>query len=189
MKLDVAIIGGGISGLSAALYTGHAGLKTVVFDSGESQIKKVPHLNNYLGTPGTSGNELLEKYQQQVQDYAELKSTIVQSLQKDGDVFTLQADGETYTADRVIVATNTQTQLLEALGFEIDVNPNIKSGKVKQVVGVNWEGITSFPNLYIAGLLAGIPSQAIIAAGQGAAVGIRVAQDSTGEKYMWHDFT
>ena len=187
MKLDVAIIGGGISGLSAAVFTGHAGLKTVVFDAGVSQVKKVSSLNNNLGTPGISGEELLEKYQQQVKEYGELKNVKVESLQKEGDVFTLQADGETYEATRVIVATNINTELLEALGLEIGVNENIKSGKIKKVVGVNWEGVTSIPNLYIAGLLAGVPSQVMIAAGQGAAVGVRVAQEATGEKYMWHD--
>lgn len=187
MKLDVAIVGGGISGLSAALFTGHAGLKTVVFDTGESQIKKVNNLNNNLGTPGVSGDELLEKYKKQLNDYAELKLAKVESLQKEDNRFIFQADGETYEADRVIVATNLQTELLEALGLEIGVNENIKSGKIKKVVGVNWEGVSSIPNLYIAGLLAGVPSQVMIAAGQGAAVGVRVAQDATGEKYMWHD--
>lgn len=187
MKLDVAIVGGGISGLSAALFTGHAGLKTVVFDSGESQIKKVNNLNNNLGTPGISGDELLEKYRNQLNQYAELKNAKVESLQKEGDHFVFQANGETYEAERVIVATNLHTELLEALGFEIGVNENIKSGKIKKVIGVNWEGVTSTPNLYIAGLLAGLPSQVMIAAGQGAAVGVRVAQDATGEKYMWHD--
>lgn len=187
MKLDVAVIGGGISGLSAALFTGHAGLKTVVFDTGESQIKKVNNLNNNLGTPGVSGDELLEKYRTQLTQYAELKNVRVDSLKKEGDLFILQADGETYEAERVIIATNIQTELLEALGFEIGINENIKSGKIKKVIGVNWEGVTTIPNFYIAGLLAGLPSQVMIAAGQGAAVGVRVAQDATGEKYMWHD--
>lgn len=187
MKIDVVIIGGGISGLSAALFTGHAGLKTVVFDSGASQIKKVSTLYNNLGTPEVSGDELLQKYRQQLNGYAELKNEKVESLQKTGDTFTLQANGETYEADRVIIATNIHTELLEGLGLEIGVNENIKSGKIKKVVGVNWEGSTSIPNLYIAGLLAGIPSQVMIAAGQGAAVGVRIAQDATGEKYMWHD--
>lgn len=187
MKLDVAVIGGGISGLSAALFTGHAGLKTVVFDDGQSQIKKVSSLKNNLGTPGISGEELLERYRQQVRDYAEIKDVKVTSLKKSGDVFILEADGKTYEAERVIVATNIHYDLLEALGFEIEVNENVKSGKIKKVAGVDWEGITSIPNLYIAGLLAGVPSQVMIAAGQGAAVGVRVAQDATGEKYMWHD--
>ena len=155
MKLDVAIIGGGISGLSAALFTGHAGLRTVVFDSGESQIKKVSSLNNNLGTPGISGVQLIEEYQQQLKDYAEIKNVTVDTLQKGENGFSLQADGETYEADRVIVATNVNTQLLEALGLEIGVNENIKNGRIKKVVGVNWEGVSSIPNLYITGLLAG----------------------------------
>lgn len=187
MKLDVVIIGGGISGLSAALFTGHAGLKTIVFDTGLSQIKQVSALNNNLGSPGISGDELLQRYRQQLQGFAELKNAKVDSLQKENDSFIILADGETYEANRVIVATNINTELLEALGLEIGVNDNIKSGKIKKVVGVNWEGLTSIPNLYIAGLLAGIPSQVMIAAGQGAAVGVRVAQEATGEKYMWHD--
>lgn len=187
MKLDVAVIGGGISGLSAALFTGHAGLKTVVFDSGESQVKKVSSLNNNLGTPGISGVELLERYQQQLENYAEIKNAYVENLRKEGDVFVFQADGETYEATRVVVATNIKTELLEQLGFEIDVNKNIGNGRIKKVVGVGYDGVTSIPNLYIAGLLADLPSQVMIAAGQGAAVGVRIAQEATGEPYMWHD--
>ncbi|MBB6445346.1 NAD(P)/FAD-dependent oxidoreductase [Bacillus benzoevorans] len=187
MKADVIVIGGGISGLSAALFTGHAGLKTIVFDAGESQIKKVAKLNNVLGAPGVSGDELLEKYRQQLGDFAEVKSEKVDFLQKEGDTFIVKANGATYEAVRVIIATNVDTALLEAIGLEIAVNENIKSGKIKKVVGVNWEGVTSVPNLYIAGLLTDLPSQVMIAAGQGAAVGVRVAQDATGDKYMWHD--
>ena len=187
VKLDVAVIGGGISGLSAALYTGHAGLKTIVFDFNESQIKKIPEVRNYLGAPKISGENLLNNFRDQIQGYAEIRKVKVEALVKKGDLFIIQADGEIYEADRVIVATNIATALLESLGLEIGVNENIKSGKIKKVVGVNWEGVTSIPNLYIAGLLADVPSQAIIAAGQGAAVGVRVAQDVTGEKYMWHD--
>ncbi len=187
MKVDVAIIGGGISGLSSAIYTGQAGLKTIVFDSGDSQIKKVSTLHNYLGTPKISGEKLIQTFRDQLQEYAEVKDAEVTSLKKEGEGFVLQAKGETYEARQVIIATNLQTDLLKELGFEIGVNENIKSGKIKKVIGVNWEGTTSIPNLYVAGLLSGIPSQAIIAAGQGAAVGVRVAQDATGDKYMWHD--
>lgn len=187
MKAEVIVIGGGISGLSAALFTGHAGLKTIVFDAGESQIKKVAKLNNVLGAPGISGVELLEKYRQQLGNYAEVKNEKVDSLQKEGDIFIIKANGETYEAVRVIVATNIDTELLEANGLEILVNENIKNRKIKKVAGVNWEGVTSIPNLYVAGLLADLPSQVMIAAGQGAAVGVRVAQDATGDKYMWHD--
>lgn len=187
MEVDVAVIGGGISGLSAALYTGHAGLKTIVFDSGTSQIHKISKLQNYLGVTNISGTELLETFRKQTKDYAEIKDVKVESIEKQGDTFIIQAGGETYKAQRIVVATNLEYDLLEKLGLEITVNEHIKSGKIKRVVGVDWEGKTPIPNLYVAGLLAGVPSQAMIAAGQGAAVGVHIAQEATGEKYMWHD--
>jgi thioredoxin reductase (NADPH) len=37
--LDVLVIGGGISGCSAAIYTAQGSLRTAVIDSGKSQIK------------------------------------------------------------------------------------------------------------------------------------------------------
>lgn len=187
VKVDVAIVGGGISGLAAAVYTGHAGLKTVVFDGGKSQIHNISKINNYLGATNLSGTELLETFRKQAKDYAEIKDVKVESIQKEGNVFILQADGETYEAERVVFASNIEYDLLEKLGLEIAVNENIKNGKIKKVVGAEVNGKTSIPNLYVAGLLSGIPSQAIIAAGQGAAVGVHIAQEATGEKYMWHD--
>lgn len=187
MSYDVAIIGGGISGLSAAIFTGHAGLRTVVFDTEKSQIKSVPSLRNYLGINEVSGDELLETYREQAKDYVEYKNVEVESIQKIDDIFSLQADGETYVAERVVIATNLRTNLLESLGLDIGINENVKSGKVKKVIGINWNGETTIPKLYVAGLLTGIPSQALIASGQGAAVGVKIAQEVTGEKYMWHD--
>ncbi|WP_071394089.1 FAD-binding protein [Bacillus tuaregi] len=187
MKYDVAVIGGGISGLAAALFTGHAGLRTVVFDSGQSQIKKVSSIRNNLGAPGLSGDDLLSIYQSQLIDFAEIKHIAVETLKQDESGFSLIADGEAYDCDYVVVATNLDTSLLEALNFDIGVNENIKSGKIKKIVGVTQDGTTHIPNLYIAGLLAGIPSQVMVAAGQGAAVGIQIAQKATGDKYMWHD--
>lgn len=187
MGFDVAIIGGGISGLSASLFTGHAGLKTVVFDTDKSQIKSVPSLRNYLGANEVSGDGLLDQYRKQVKDVVEFRNVEVDSIQKIDDIFSIQAGGETYVAERVVIATNIRTNLLEELGLEIGINENVKSGKVKKVIGVNWDGLTPIPKLYIAGLLTGIPSQALIASGQGASVGVKIAQEVTGEKYMWHD--
>lgn len=187
MKVDVAVIGGGVSGLSAALFTGHAGLKTIVFDTGKSQVKGITSFRNILGAPGISGNQLIEQYQEQVKDYVDLFQVKVDALERNGEGFVIHANSKSFEATHVVIATNIEYDLLESLGLEIEINENIKSGKIKKVVGVNWEGITPIPHLYISGLLSGIPSQVMIAAGQGAAVGVRITQDATGDKYMWHD--
>src|SRR3954449_8869409 len=57
---EVIVIGGGIAGLSAAIYLGRAQRDTLVIDSGHSMAKWEPVVGNYLGFPdGVSGEDLL----------------------------------------------------------------------------------------------------------------------------------
>jgi thioredoxin reductase (NADPH) len=77
--------------------------------------------------------------------------------------------------------------LLESLGFELAVNEKVPSGKIKKVLGIDPDGTTKLPNLYITSLLAGISSQSVIAAGHGASIGISIVSKENGKAYMWHD--
>ena len=57
---EVIVIGGGIAGLSAAIYLGRAQRDTLVIDSGHSMAKWEPTVENYLGFPkGVAGEKLL----------------------------------------------------------------------------------------------------------------------------------
>src|SRR5881227_1911992 len=58
---EVVIVGGGIAGLSAAIYLGRAQRDTLVIDSGHSMAKWEPVVENYLGFPGGVGGEELLK--------------------------------------------------------------------------------------------------------------------------------
>lgn len=65
MKYDVVIIGGGAAGLSAAVYSQRAMLKTVVVEQeymGTGQIAESPRVDNYLGFFGIDGAELGDKF-------------------------------------------------------------------------------------------------------------------------------
>lgn len=65
MKYDVVIIGGGAAGLSAAVYSQRAMLKTVVVEQeymGTGQISESPRVDNYLGFFGLDGAELGDKF-------------------------------------------------------------------------------------------------------------------------------
>ncbi len=53
---DVAVIGGGPAGLSAALFTAKNGLDTVVFDTDDTAMHAA-HLFNYLGIKSIDGGE------------------------------------------------------------------------------------------------------------------------------------
>jgi thioredoxin reductase (NADPH) len=63
---DVIIVGGGIAGLSAAIYLGRARPQALVIDSGKSLALWEPHVENYLGFPdGISGTSLLNESRRQ----------------------------------------------------------------------------------------------------------------------------
>src|SRR5712691_782237 len=59
---EVIVIGGGIAGLSAAIYLGRAKRDTLVIDSGQSMAKWEPEVQNYLGFPKGVAGEALLKY-------------------------------------------------------------------------------------------------------------------------------
>src|SRR4029079_631531 len=64
------VIGGGIAGLSAAIYLGRAQRDTLVIDSGHSMAKWEPVVENYLGfAEGVSGQDLLTEGRKQAERY------------------------------------------------------------------------------------------------------------------------
>jgi len=61
-RWEAAIVGGGIAGLSAAIYLGRAQREALVIDAGKSLAIWEPEVQNYLGFPdGISGAELLRR--------------------------------------------------------------------------------------------------------------------------------
>ncbi|MBT2677921.1 FAD-dependent oxidoreductase [Bacillus sp. ISL-35] len=186
---DVLVVGGGISGGSAAIYTAQGGLKTAVIDSGKSQIKQVSKVFNYPGIKEVSGPELLENIKDQaVAAGSEWFDGTVQVVEKKESVYEVSmADGRKLETKYLVIATNLQTSILESLGFEMAVNEKVPSGKIKKVLGIDTDGKTHLPNLFITSLLAGLPSQSVIASGHGASVGISIVSAETGKSYMWHD--
>ena len=60
MVYDVIIVGRGPAGLSAALYTVRANLKTLIIGKSDSELVKAGKIENYFGfTDAISGKELL----------------------------------------------------------------------------------------------------------------------------------
>src|SRR3954470_22873682 len=67
---EIMIIGGGLAGLSAAIYLGRAKYQAVVIDRGKSMARWEPDVQNYLGFPdGIAGEELLRSGRQQAGRY------------------------------------------------------------------------------------------------------------------------
>lgn len=104
---EVVIIGGGIAGLSAAIYLGRAQRDTLVIDSGHSMAKWEPVVENYLGFPkGVGGEELLENGRKQAERYeVKFARDEVGAITSKKGVFLVRGKKKTYRAQRLLLAT------------------------------------------------------------------------------------
>lgn len=104
---DVAIIGAGPAGLTAALHSARYGLKTVSFEALDlvSQLSLATKIENYPGFEG-SGFELLEKMKEQaLKAGVEWKLEKVLKIFKDDRIFRIVTEANEYLAKAVIIAT------------------------------------------------------------------------------------
>lgn len=105
--IDVAIIGGGPAGYSAAIYAARANLTTTVFEQGMSggQIATTNEIENYPGIPLLSGAELGERFQQHAEGLgAQVEWSMVTGIDYDADAakFTIHHDRGDAEAKSVI---------------------------------------------------------------------------------------
>ncbi|AZH25917.1 NAD(P)/FAD-dependent oxidoreductase [Haloplanus aerogenes] len=105
---DVAVVGGGPAGLTAALYTTRLGLDTVVVNRGGGRAAMMQETHNVIGiTEDVSGAEFLQTAQEQVQAYgADYRRGFVSDIDEADDGFRLTVDdGHALSARRVVLAT------------------------------------------------------------------------------------
>ncbi|HPH98533.1 MAG TPA: FAD-dependent oxidoreductase [Anaerolineaceae bacterium] len=119
---DVAIIGGGPAGVTAAIYTARAGLKTLVIDKGltAGALGITGKIANYPGVlDDISGAELLERMRHQARSFgSELISDRVigvDLLSKEKTVF---GNNSNYTARSVIISTGSMGRGTRVKGEE-----------------------------------------------------------------------
>jgi thioredoxin reductase (NADPH) len=108
--IDIAIVGGGPAGLTAAIYGARARVKTVVFETAfpGGQIVSASWVENYPGFPeGISGQDLGDLMAKQAQRWgAEFHNlSPVEAIRRDGEDFVLTVGGEEFRSHVVVIAT------------------------------------------------------------------------------------
>jgi thioredoxin reductase len=117
---DVAIIGGGVAGLSAALVLGRSRRRTVLIDAGEPRNAPSPGVHSFFSRDGMLPGELLRVGREQLEPYdsVQLCRGRVSTAERVDDGFRVRLDdGGTVTARRLVLALGVVDQLPEIAGL------------------------------------------------------------------------
>jgi thioredoxin reductase (NADPH) len=181
---DIAIIGAGPAGASAALFAAKSGKKTLVFENNKG-MTKMAWFDNYYGIPAIGGPELVETGKQQAVKFgAEIVEETVQNIISSAGGVTITSEQGSYEAKHVILATGALTDLAEHVG--VQTKPGTEP-RIKTIIDVDAAGKTNIPGVWAAGTVAGVSVHAVITAGDGAKVAINIISELNGSRYVDHD--
>ena len=116
---DLAIIGGGVAGMTAAIYAARSGLDTIIIEKGGfgGQAALTAKIENYPSYKEIDGFQLAADIKAQVdvlgvQSY----SADVKGLTKEDDIFTVATNADSITAKSVIIANGVRRRELGIAG-------------------------------------------------------------------------
>lgn len=119
---DVAIIGGGAAGLTAAIYCGRARLKTILFEKSllGGLATYTSEIENYPGFPeGITGPDLMKLFEKQAKKFGiTVKLTDVRSVDLRGEDKIIETFRTIYHAKAVIIASGGKPRLTRAKNEE-----------------------------------------------------------------------
>lgn len=173
---DVAIIGDGPGGLSAALFLAKNGLSAVVYGQDKTAMHWA-YLRNYLGIDEISGTDFQKRARDQVAAFgAKLEERQVDGLARNEGAFRVTlAGGENVDARYVILSEGKAPKLAQQLGVRFE----------GAAAATDKNGQTSVPGVYAVGRLARPGrSQAIISAGDGAVVALDILSKEKGQEVV-----
>lgn len=166
-QTDVIVIGAGIAGLSAAIYLKRSSLSSILLEKSApgGTLLNVHKIDNYPGFETIPGPELAEKvFSQAMALGVQYEYGNVVSVNKEGDIFEVKTDVETYQAKAVIVAAGIQIQqtgfpgqkeyLGKGISYCATCDGNFYRNKPVAVIG--HENRAAEEAIYLAGLVSSL---------------------------------
>ncbi|MCD6473437.1 MAG: thioredoxin-disulfide reductase [Thermoplasmata archaeon] len=118
---DIAIIGAGAAGYSAAIYAGRSGASAVIFDKGMGGglTSEADEIENYPGFKKIKGPELMERMKEHASQYAKMHFLEeVKDLKVYDDGIDVISSKRIYKVGAVILCTGTEHRKLGVKGEE-----------------------------------------------------------------------
>jgi thioredoxin reductase len=119
MLYDVVIVGGGPSGLSAALALGRARKRVLLCDGGPRRNAAAIHVYNFVTRDGTPPDEFRRIGRQQLERYpnVQVRDVGVSAVTGTRGAFRVDLEGELVEARRVLLCTGMRDEMLPLEGF------------------------------------------------------------------------
>lgn len=150
-RYDIAIVGSGPAGLSAAINAKIRNKNIILFGNKElsNKIIKAPKINNYLGLKNITGEQLKENFSAHIEDMdIDITAERINNIYAMGDYFIIMANEKAYEATAVILATGIEFSkpmpgeleyLGRGVGYCATCDAPLYKGKVAAVIGYNKE--------------------------------------------------
>ena len=119
MDNELAIIGAGPAGYTAAIYAARAGIAAIVLDKvgGGGLANVSPNIENYPGFESISGSDLMDKMQKHAKKYTDIHFIEeVKNIKKQKDDFLIETTQRSYVVKAIILCTGTEYRKLEVSG-------------------------------------------------------------------------
>lgn len=146
-RYDIAIVGSGPAGLSAAINAKIRNKSIIVFGSRDfsSKLTKAPKINNYLGFPGISGSNLKNEFEKHIKAMdIDITYERINAIYAMGDYFALMVNEKLYEAKVVILATGVEYSkalngeekyLGKGVGYCATCDAPLYKGKIVTIIG------------------------------------------------------
>lgn len=151
MRCDIAIVGSGPAGISAAINAKIRNKNVIVFGTNDlsSKLVKAPKVNNYLGFYNVTGIELKGAFARHLETMdINIINEKINAIYAMGDYFALAVNEKMYEAKSVIIATGIEYGkpfkgeehfLGKGVGYCATCDAPLYKGKIVTVIGYNKE--------------------------------------------------
>lgn len=151
MRYDIAIVGSGPAGLSAAINSKIRNKNIILFgnENLSNKLAAAPNIENYLGLYGISGEELLKKFKSHISRLGiKINTRKITNIYAMGDYFALMSGESYFEARTVILATGVQYGktikgeeefLGRGVGYCSTCDAPLYKGKRVAIIGYNKE--------------------------------------------------